>query len=146
MTMLGSQAIIANMSPGDLTIGYNIGSKVSIGNYRSDSIYELSLVHSYITGMSLYCRTVSITTTLQTYDSYVIADNLSAITIYLPSSPTLGRTVYIRKGNSGDLTVSGNGFLIDMGTEVVSSMGLAVRGYLSMFVYDGEKWNWNLMS
>lgn len=75
------------------------------------------------------------------YVVFVSCYNTGPITISLPLDPYPGRIVYIRRNNSSDVTISGNGELIKLpdGSNVASN-DMYSRGNVYMMLFDGYYW------
>jgi hypothetical protein len=97
-------------------------------------------------GLCMAVRQISATTTLYKTDCYISCYNMSAITVYLPSSPYAGQVIYLRQMNSNGFTIHGNGTNIHTDGNTVASTGnRAGRGDTTMLVYDGQYWCFNYM-
>jgi len=71
---------------------------------------------------------------------------MSAITVYLPSSPYKGQIIYLRQMNSTGFTINGNNIYIHTdGNKYLSVRNRAGQGDTTMLVYDGKFWCLNYM-
>lgn len=99
-----------------------------------------------IDGLSVRTRQISTTTYLTSEDVYVSCYNSTSITVYLPSSPVIGKVIFIRTINTATVTINGNGKTINWGTGTGASRGVGDgRGDTVMLVYDGQFWMYNYM-
>jgi len=98
-----------------------------------------------IDGLSVRTRQISTTTYLTSEDVYVSCYNTTSITVYLPSSPVIGKVIFIRTINT-TVTINGNGKTINWGTGTGVNKGVGDgRGDTAMLVYDGQYWMYNYM-
>jgi hypothetical protein len=96
-----------------------------------------------IDGLSVRTRQISTTTYLTSEDVYVSCYNSTSITVYLPSSPVIGKVIFIRTINT-TVTINGNGKTINWGTGTGASRGVGDGiGDTAMLVYDGQFWLYN---
>lgn len=99
-----------------------------------------------IDGLSVRTRQISTTTYLTSEDVYVSCYNSTSITVYLPSSPVIGKVIFIRTVNTATVTINGNGKTINWGTGTGVNKGVGEgRGDTAMLVYDGQYWMYNYM-
>ena len=99
-----------------------------------------------IDGLSVRTRQISTTTYLTSEDVYVSCYNSTSITVYLPSSPVIGKVIFIRTINAAAVTINGNGKTINWGTGTGASRGVGDGvGDTVMLVYDGQFWLYNYM-
>lgn len=80
--------------------------------------------------------TLTASTTLSDNDQIILCNNTAAITVTLPASPTTGRRYHIKKINTGNVTVAGNGNNIDGST----SQLIRERYDSMLIVFDGSNW------
>lgn len=77
-------------------------------------------------------------------DYHLIHTGTNDITITMPSSPEIGRTFIIKRSNSGDVFINGNGVSlyrhVVQGTEFIPVVGMAFR-----LTYDGTYWQYYQM-
>lgn len=106
----------------------------------------LDLLSGSIAGLTIKTRQISSGTTLTRQDVYVSCYNSSAITVYLPANPQVGKIVFVRRVNSSTVTVNGNGKTINhgTGTGTTVSAGEGV-GDVGVFVYDGQFWMYSYL-
>lgn len=98
-----------------------------------------------IDGLSVRTRQISTTTYLTSEDVYVSCYNSTSITVYLPSSPVIGKVIFIRTINT-TVTINGNGKTINWGTGTGVNKGVGNGiGDTAMLVYDGQFWMYNYM-
>jgi len=102
----------------------------------------------YISGLSIKARQISSSTTLTNSDVYVSCYNQSsAITVTLPAAPETGKLFFIKRMNTDGVTVAGNGKSIHYANgNTASSITVSARGNTVMLVYDGQYWNYGLIS
>lgn len=99
-----------------------------------------------IDGLSVRTRQISTTTYLTSEDVYVSCYNSTSITVYLPSSPVIGKVIFIRTINTANVTINGNGKTINWGTGTGANRGVGDGvGDTVMLVYDGQFWLYNYM-
>jgi hypothetical protein len=123
------------------------GSKNNALNVTGDILLngDMSLKGA-IDGLSIKTRQISTTTYLTSEDVYVSCYNSSSITVYLPSSPVIGKVIFIRTINAAAVTINGNGKTINWGAGTGASRGVGEGvGDTVMLVYDGQFWLYNYM-
>ena len=89
-------------------------------------------------GLSVNTVRSSGTITLTNNNTWFTAINTSSI--YLPSSPTVGKTIFICRGDHVAITVYGNGHSIYRGGSYISSQAINTDGQIWIFHYDGSYW------
>ena len=102
-----------------------------------------------IDGFGMGVRQISTGYTLDKNDNYITCYNTTSINVYLPSTANrvVGRTIYVRRMNTANVVVYGNGTTISHGNSVAStsiSLSFMSINDTAMFVYDGQYWclNW----
>lgn len=116
-------------------------AKSNIGQATAINIGE-----GCIMGLNYKFRQVTTSTTLSIDDTYIYCNNTSAISIYLPSTPStlMGKVIFIRRSKTANVTVYGtidNGI---SGSATSVSVGHGT-GDLGMFIWSGSTWIYNIM-
>ena len=93
-------------------------------------------------GLAFKTRQTKTSVTLTNSDVFVSCYNTSAITINMPSNPTVGKVLFIADINGGGITLNGNGKSIYT-DRTYSSVPSSGRGQISLMIYDGQYWKWN---
>lgn len=93
-------------------------------------------------GLAFKTRQIKLSTTLKNEDVLVSCYNTSAITVYMPSNPTVGKVLFIVDINGSGITLNGNGKTIYTDT-TYSSVPSQGRGLINLLMYDGQYWKWN---
>ncbi|MDE5944736.1 MAG: phage tail protein [Rikenella sp.] len=86
-----------------------------------------------------------------TTESYVICNNTDAITVTLPSDPSVGRTVFIRRNMVGEVTVAtADGSVLRYEDSQKNNLAIGKRGYTLMCTYviynTGGYWLTNVLT
>ena len=143
-TYYSTPGAYGNIGPGTLSIGGG-GSSVNVDIYDTTrNTLELYLTNTAISGFGIYARRLTAGGTLTARDSFVSMINSSAATVYLPGSPTYGRTIFIKKEDAA-VTVNGNGKSLRTASSTVTSMGIPDVGNTLMCIYDGTYWQTNIL-
>lgn len=93
-------------------------------------------------GLAFKTRQVTTSVTLTNSDVFVSCYNTSAITINMPSNPTVGKVLFIADINGRGITLNGNGKSIYT-DRTYSSVPSSGQGQISLMIYDGQYWKWN---
>lgn len=93
--------------------------------------------------ISIGCRVIYSSTTLLSSDYYVLCENTSEITVYLPKNPEEEQVIYVRRCNAR-VVVHGNGINIYRKNSPQADMGLTDYGHMARVVYFNNRWytNW----
>jgi hypothetical protein len=97
-------------------------------------------------GLYIGIKRVTTSLTLTGTDTYISCFNTSAITITLIANPYTGMTVFIKKINSSNVTINGNGETIWTASSDAATVTIPNRGDMVILVYDGQQWNYNRMA
>ena len=93
-------------------------------------------------GLAFKTRQVTTSVTLTNSDVFVSCYNKSAITVNMPSNPTVGKVFFIADINGAGITLNGNGKSIYT-DRTYSSVPSSGQGQISLMIYDGQYWKWN---
>lgn len=93
-------------------------------------------------GLAFKTRQTKTSVTLTNSDVFVSCYNTSAITINMPSNPTVGKVLFIADINGRGITLNGNGKSIYT-DRTYSSVPSSGQGQISLMIYDGQYWKWN---
>lgn len=108
--------------------------------------HAISMLSGFISGLAIKARQISSNTYLTHADVYVSCYNSSAITVYLPYSPEVGKILFIRRVNSATVTLNGNGKVIEWGSGSGSSkIAGDGAGDTAFLVFDGQYWMYNYL-
>lgn len=102
--------------------------------------YAIYMENGVIGGMAVKVRQISATTTLNHSDCWVSCYNTSAINVYLPSNPQVGKLIYVMRVNNAKVTVQGNGKSIIYRNNNVTSADINQNREIDIFMYDGQFW------
>ena len=102
---------------------------------------------SGVSAINLKTRRITLSHSATNDDCYIVCNNLnSASIVYLPPSPPIGKLIIVKRlhgGGASDVTVSGNGKLIQQHSNSgVSTIGVPL-GDAAFLVWDGTYWNYN---
>lgn len=97
-----------------------------------------------VNGLVLRVRRISASTTLSQSDVYVSCYNTSEINLYMPANPYEGTVIFVRRVNSPNIRIYGNGKQIHVDGNVHNDVWhKGGRGDTSIFIYDGQYWMFN---
>lgn len=123
--------------------GVNVAHSFSAAN--ADRNIAIDIIDGEVAGLNLHTRQINSNTTLTRRDVWISSYNTAGITLTLPSSPNVGKVLYIRQMNSFGITFNGNGINIhvagDVGTTYTNTNSNI--GDCHKFVYDGQFWCYN---
>ncbi|NDV81321.1 hypothetical protein [Bacteroides sp. 51] len=116
----------------------------AINNY-SDPSYVFGGYFRKLLALGLYfgCRRIDKNTWLTGTHCYISAMNTSDINVYLPSKPQIGQIIMIRRVNSSNVTIQGNGIGIHVDSSTTVTSKTTARGDTAVLIYDGQNWNFN---
>lgn len=108
--------------------------------------YAICMAGGFVSGLALKPRSINANATLTHADVYVSCYNSASITVKLPANPTLGKLVFVRRCNTPQVTVDGNGVQIhNHATNKMATITFGSDGYTAMFFYDGQFWCYNVL-
>lgn len=102
--------------------------------------YAIYMENGVIGGMAVKVRQINTTTTLNHSDCWVSCYNTSAINVYLPSNPQVGKLIYVMRVNNAKVTVQGNGKNIIYRNNNVTSADINQNREIDIFMFDGQYW------
>lgn len=117
--------------------GRNYG--VIIRTTGADENIALDLT-GMVSGLAYFTRKVSSNTTLTNADVFISCNNTSTITITLPALPDRGKMLKIFRGNTGVVSINGNGKSIVSTGVSNGSLSLHSGRWSCVLVYDGQYW------
>jgi hypothetical protein len=137
---LSTRAVPGSLSVKCVTSNSNFtdpGLQIEVSGNTDNT--AINLIAGYVAGFALKTRVVYSTTTLTHDDCYVSCYNTSDITVYLPSSPQLGKQIFIRRGNY-NVTVAGNGKTLHWGNGTGTTRTRLDVGDAYLCHFDGIYW------
>lgn len=130
----------------DNLFGYNIGLLIDVrGGRQSEAI---RIENGYVSGLAYKTLRVSASTTIDHSVMYVSCYNTSEITITLPAvvpGGAEGNFVIVRRINSANVKVNGNGAQILRGSASLETSVGEGLGDAALFLWDGQYWLYNHM-
>lgn len=110
-----------------------------------NGVHALFIPHGDICGLRPKTRVVSVDTVLDTYDSIIMHEGSSAITLYLPDNPERGQTYLVINSNYGARTTiktNNSSYLIyKRDVNGVTSWNSAESCQMWIVVFTGEGWH-----
>lgn len=95
-------------------------------------------------GAFFISKSISEGMTLTSDNFIVLCKNTSSITVYLPSHPDPGQTIYIRRCGAG-VEIHGNGAPIYRGSDGNNSRPLTNTGHAALLMWDEDRWYFNYL-
>lgn len=130
----------------DNVFGYNIGLLIDVrGGQQNEAI---RIENGYVSGLAYKTLRVSASTTIDHSVMYVSCYNTSEITITLPAvvpGGAEGSFVIVRRNNSANVKVNGNGAQILRGSASLETSVGEGLGDAALFLWDGQNWLYNHM-
>ena len=130
----------------DNLFGYNIGLLIDVrGGQQNEAI---RIENGYVSGLAYKTLSVSASTTIDHSVMYVSCYNTSEITITLPAvvpGGAEGNFVIVRRNNSANVKVNGNGAQILRGSASLETSVGEGLGDAALFLWDGQYWLYNHM-
>lgn len=130
----------------DNLFGYNIGLLIDVrGGQQNEAI---RIENGYVSGLAYKTLRVSASTTIDHSVMYVSCYNTSEITITLPAvvpGGAEGNFVIVRRNNSANVKVNGNGAQILRGSASLETSVGEGLGDAALFLWDGQYWLYNHM-
>lgn len=130
----------------DNMFGYNIGLLIDVrGGQQNEAI---RIENGYVSGLAYKTLRISASTTIDHSVMYVSCYNTSEITITLPAvvpGGAEGNFVIVRRNNSANVKVNGNGARILRGSASLETSVGEGLGDAAMFLWDGQYWLYNHM-
>lgn len=130
----------------DNLFGYNIGLLVDVrGGQQNEAI---RIENGYVSGLAYKTLRVNASTTIDHSVMYVSCYNTSEITITLPAvvpGGAEGSFVIVRRNNSANVKVNGNGAQILRGSASLETSVGEGLGDAALFLWDGQNWLYNHM-
>ena len=130
----------------DNLFGYNIGLLIDVrGGQQNEAI---RIENGYVSGLAYKTLRVNASTTIDHSVMYVSCYNTSEITITLPavmSGGAEGNFVIVRRNNSANVKVNGNGAQILRGSASLETSVGEGLGDAALFLWDGQYWLYNHM-
>lgn len=130
----------------DNLFGYNIGLLIDVrGGHQNEAI---RIENGYVSGLAYKTLRVSASTTIDHSVMYVSCYNTSGITITLPAvvpGGAEGNFVIVRRNNSANVKVNGNGAQILRGSASLETSVGEGLGDAALFLWDGQYWLYNHM-
>lgn len=108
-----------------------------------DNFYGGWFEELMIEGMYLRTLRVSYDYIMSDTDVKIVSTSSSGISVYLPSNPRTGRTVYITRQGSGSVNIRGNGKVINRGVGTHQDYSGLGQGDTAMLTFDGAYWTFN---
>lgn len=142
------KASIAGLGVGKMDKDYWNDSQCIIGVYgtaRNSSSNPSPAYGGYFdklmaNGFYMKVRRMSASATLTDNDVWITCINTINITITLPSSPYVGKIVYIKRQYDAEVTINGGGIGIYGNSSMGGSFNISNKGRTAMLVYDGAYW------
>lgn len=130
----------------DNLFGYNIGLLIDVrGGQQNEAI---RIENGYVSGLAYKTLRVNASTTIDHSVMYVSCYNTSEITITLPAvvpGGAEGNFVIVRRNNSANVKVNGNGAQILRGSASLETSVGEGLGDAALFLWDGQYWLYNHM-
>lgn len=130
----------------DNMFGYNIGLLIDVrGGQQNEAI---RIENGYVSGLAYKTLRISASTTIDHSVMYVSCYNTSEITITLPAvvpGGAEGNFVIVRRNNSANVKVNGNGARILRGSASLETRVGEGLGDAALFLWDGQYWLYNHM-
>lgn len=130
----------------DNLFGYNIGLLIDVrGGQQNEAI---RIKNGYVSGLAYKTLRVNASTTIDHSVMYVSCYNTSEITITLPAvvpGGAEGSFVIVRRNNSANVKVNGNGAQILRGSASLETSVGEGLGDAALFLWDGQNWLYNHM-
>lgn len=99
-----------------------------------------------VNGLYLGIRRINASTYLTGHDAYVSCYNTAPISVYLPPTPQQGQIIIIKKMNALAVTAYGNGKDIYTYVSIASCLVATDTGDAGVFIWDGNYWNYQLLT
>lgn len=130
----------------DNLFGYNIGLLIDVRGGRQNEAIRIE--NGYVSGLAYKTLRVNASTTIDHSVMYVSCYNTSEITITLPAvvpGGAEGNFVIVRRNNSANVKVNGNGAQILRGSASLETSVGEGLGDAALFLWDGQYWLYNHM-
>lgn len=130
----------------DNLFGYNIGLLIDVRGGRQNEAIRIK--NGCVSGLAYKTLRVNASTTIDHSVMYVSCYNTSEITITLPAvvpGGAEGSFVIVRRNNSANVKVNGNGAQILRGSASLETSVGEGLGDAALFLWDGQNWLYNHM-
>lgn len=118
------------------------GAAKMIGKNTDVRICENDIALSVVGGVCLKPRVIRTSTTLGGSIAFVLCYASSSITVGLPTTPSDGQFIVVRKCAEGNVTITGSGHGIQNGWGGTSESVLLDNAYMHIFIYSLELGFW----